>query len=327
MAATEIRTSSVQQWSDIASKNFLELDIESSRSTRFFTSALIAQFGDSIAAELYLTATRVLRPRLIAENGPLPCFKLYWQLDGESRICQGNQDTRLRKGMWSVYDTTREYSIESSEYSRSLVLLVPQHESRGWSPAVAALAGRAMAGGGTAHIVLSSLSALLREPGPLDPGSQQALQDATVNLLQQALASQARQYLDTRIQEPDARLQRAIRLINERLSEPGLTADVVARELGMARRTLYNLFTLSGTTPRAFIQQARLDWACQMLAQPAWRDTPVAEIARHTGFADPAHFSKVFTARHGVSPAIWRIGQHSGKTPERPRPRPAAREH
>lgn len=312
MAVTEIRTSNVQQWSDIASKNFLELDIESSRGSRFFTSALIAQFGDSIAAELHLTATRVLRPRITAENGPMPCFKLYWQLEGESRICQGSQDTRLRKGMWSVYDTTREYCIESSEYSRSLVLLVPQHESRGWSPAVAALAGRAMSGGGTAHIVLSSLSALLRDPTPLDMDSQHALQDATVSLLERALANQARQYLDAPTQETDLRMQRAIRMISERLADPGLTADVVARELGMARRTLYNLFTAAGLTPRAYIQQARLDWACQMLTQPAWRDAPVAEIARHAGFADPAHFSKVFASRHGVSPAIWRISQHSG---------------
>jgi AraC family transcriptional regulator, positive regulator of tynA and feaB len=59
-------------------------------------------------------------------------------------------------------------------------------------------------------------------------------------------------------------------------------------------------------TPHAFIRSAKLDRACALLHQPAGRKNSVAGIARQCGFADPAHFSRAFHARHGVAPTAWR---------------------
>ena len=56
--------------------------------------------------------------------------------------------------MWSIYDTTREYTIESSDRSRFMVLLVPQADGQAWSPAVGALGGKALDGGGAPRIVI-----------------------------------------------------------------------------------------------------------------------------------------------------------------------------
>jgi len=36
------------------------------------------------------------------------------------------------------------------------------------------------------------------------------------------------------------------------------------------------------------------------------RDLPLAEIAISAGFANQSHFTKVFSAQAGVSPAAWR---------------------
>ncbi len=312
MLPTEVRSRSLRHWHEVANTHFLELECVAQDRPEFWCTALVAQFGDSLAAELNLSAMRVIRRRPCAENSPRTYFKLYWQLQGESRIQQGRNDAVLKPGMWSVYDTSRPYQIESTDRSRALALLVPQYESRGWTPAVRALSGQALPGGGTSHIVLSSLATLLRDPTPLDADSQHALQDATVNLLERALQSQARCTLPGPAAGDDSqRLERIQRFLHERLADPELSVDGAARQLGMSRRTLYNLFVRTGTTPRAYIQQARLRRACELLAEPAWRDTPVAEIARHSGFADPAHFSRVFAAQHRVPPAVWRT-QHLG---------------
>lgn len=313
MLPTEVRSRSLQHWHQVANTHFLELECVAPDRPDFFCSALVQTFGDSLAAELRLSALRVVRRRQTAENATTPYFKLFWQLDGESRINQGSSDAILKPGMWSVYDTSRAYQIESSDRSRALALLVPQHESRGWSPAVQALSGQALPGGGTSQIVLSSLATLLRDPTPLDTDSQHALQDATVSLLERALESQARSRLPS-ARGDEVRLDRIKRYLHEHLADPDLSVDGAARNLGISRRTLYNLFVSTGITPRAYIQQARLERACALLAEPAWRDTPVAEIARHSGFADPAHFSRAFVARHRLPPAIWR-SHHLGTRP------------
>ena len=304
MLPIEVRSQSLQHWHQITNSNFLELECVAPDRPDFYCTALLASFGDSLAAELRLSAMRVIRRRHTAENSVVPYFKLFWQLAGESRIEQAGEDAVLKPGMWSVYDTSRAYQIDASDHSRSLVLLVPQCESQGWTPAVRALSGKALPGGGTPHIVLSSLATLLRDPTPLDADSQHALQDATVSLLERALQSQVRSILPAGGEGP--RLDRIKRYLHEHLADPDLSVDQAARQLGMSRRTLYNVFVSTGTTPRAYIQQARLERACELLSEPAWRDTPVAEIARHSGFADPAHFSRAFVARHRVPPAIWR---------------------
>jgi AraC-like DNA-binding protein len=36
------------------------------------------------------------------------------------------------------------------------------------------------------------------------------------------------------------------------------------------------------------------------------RDLPLSEIAVSAGFANQSHFTKVFSAQVGVSPAVWR---------------------
>lgn len=305
MLSTEVRAQTLHHWREVANQHFLELECIAPDRPHFYCSALVTPFGDSLAAELRLSALRVVRRKQVAENASQAYFKLFWQLEGKSRIHQGRQESLLQPGMWSVYDTSRAYEIESTDRSRALVLLIPQSESRGWTPAVRALAGQGLNGGGPAQIVLASLAALLRDPTPLNPDSQHALQDATVNLLENALHERARALLP--VTGPSRmQLEQIKEYINENLANPELSVDAVAQALGISRRTLYNLFVPTGTTPRAYIQNCRLQRAQELLSQPAWLSCPVAEIAQLCGFSDPAHFSRAFASRHRMPPAIWR---------------------
>lgn len=303
----EIRTDDLESWRELASTHFLPLQCQpAGAGGRFFCSALVARLGDSLAAELCVSESRVIRRRVDAENGDKPYFKLFWQLSGRSQIQQGPNESVLEPGMWSVYDTTREYRIASSERARFMVLLVPQSESMGWSPAVAALAGRALPGGGVPHVVMSGLAGMLRDGSPIDDGSQQALQVSTVSLLECALQGQVGHQGLRLAPDAHARLQRVQTYIDSHLADSLLSPAGLARVFGMSRRTLYNLFVAARTTPRAYIQQARLARARALLAEPAWRDNTLSQVAERSGFADPAHFTRAFHATYGTTPSAWR---------------------
>ena len=305
----EVQIADRQIWRDLTCQNFMELDCEAAAPGPFNFSALLARFSDSLAAEMCVSASRVTRRQVDADRCTQAYFKLVWQFSGQGRIRQGGHDSELRAGNWAIYDTAKEYVFESSDRARFLVLLLPQHESMGWSPAVAALAGRALPGGGVARIVFSGLSAMLRDGTPLDDESQKTLQDSTIALLERALEGHCRDQISEISGGNALRLQRVKAYILDHLSDPSLTPEKVALTFSMSRRSLYNLFLECEETPRAYIQQVRLDRAARLLKNPASFEFPVAHIARSCGFVGQSHFSRAFHARFGVAPSQWR-GPH-----------------
>lgn len=60
---------------------------------------------------------------------------------------------------------------------------------------------------------------------------------------------------------------------------------------------------IAGCAPRQFIQEVRLERACQLL-----RETPlgISQIAEEVGYADVFQFSRIFKNRIGLAPSRWR---------------------
>ena len=104
------------------------------------------------------------------------------------------------------------------------------------------------------------------------------------------------------------------RFIDQHLTSPLLSADMIAAEFGMSRATLYRLFAPLGGVAN-FIRARRLHRAFFDLADPGTR---VSEVARRWCFSSEAVFSRSFKAAYGISPRAARGasllgGQHIAK--------------
>ncbi len=77
---------------------------------------------------------------------------------------------------------------------------------------------------------------------------------------------------------------------------------------GLSRYELARQFRrVSGTSPYRYLLMRRLDDARKQLAGHA----ALAEIALDAGFADQAHFTRMFKAAYGLTPASYRaLGAH-----------------
>lgn len=89
--------------------------------------------------------------------------------------------------------------------------------------------------------------------------------------------------------------------------DAGRTRLVHSRELematGLSRYELARQFRLAlGTSPHRYLLMRRLDTAREAMH----RGRPLAEIADEVGFADQAHFTRVFKAASGLTPARYR---------------------
>jgi AraC family transcriptional regulator len=83
-----------------------------------------------------------------------------------------------------------------------------------------------------------------------------------------------------------------------------LSLQQVAGEFGLSVSHFSRAFRIStGLPPHQWLLRQRVKAAKQLMSV---RDLPLSEIAISAGFANQSHFTKVFSAQVGVSPAAWR---------------------
>ncbi len=78
-----------------------------------------------------------------------------------------------------------------------------------------------------------------------------------------------------------------------------------ARAIGISERYLHRLFAQRGHRFSRFVMDRRLD-AARGLLGCAGNGLSIASVAYQCGFLDPAHFSRLFKRRYGLSPRDYR---------------------
>jgi len=92
-------------------------------------------------------------------------------------------------------------------------------------------------------------------------------------------------------------------IIRARLTERNLSILKIAEQLGVSRRSLNRRLAKQGQTFARLLRSVRFAIARQLLVESA---TPLAQIARAIGYAEPSVFSRMFQRWSGVSPREWR---------------------
>ncbi|SOD82407.1 hybrid sensor histidine kinase/response regulator transcription factor [Spirosoma fluviale] len=98
-------------------------------------------------------------------------------------------------------------------------------------------------------------------------------------------------------------LEKVHALINKNMSNPDLSVEMIASEIGISRVHLHRkLKELTNSTTRDLIRHIRLKQAADLLTT---KGLTVSEVAFATGFANANNFSVSFKELYGVSPAHY----------------------
>src|SRR5256885_2071109 len=93
--------------------------------------------------------------------------------------------------------------------------------------------------------------------------------------------------------------RRALELIDARL-DARLTVDMLAREVGLSPAHFARAFKETvGRAPHQYLLWLRLERARRLLELC---DADLSDIAQRTGFADQAHFTRLFKRAYGITP-------------------------
>lgn len=102
-------------------------------------------------------------------------------------------------------------------------------------------------------------------------------------------------------------VRRATTILTERFGE-NHSLEELSAEVGVHRSHLARLFRKHlGVSVGEFVRDRRLEWGYQQLLSS---DAKIAVVAAEAGFADHAHFCRLFKARYGKAPSAIRYQSH-----------------
>ena len=118
------------------------------------------------------------------------------------------------------------------------------------------------------------------------------------------IARYVRHYLEDAMSQPSVLIDATVRqLVFALLPSGRCTSDLLARHLGIDRRTLSRRLAARGTAFSAIVNDVRLELVQRHILT---EHRSLTETAQLLGFSSPATFSRWFLAHFGVPATAWR---------------------
>ncbi|MFE1191373.1 helix-turn-helix domain-containing protein [Streptomyces olivaceoviridis] len=225
---------------------------------------------------------------------------------GNARVEQDKRDVHVRSGALFVYDRARPLRLTFPEPFQTKSLVLPRHvldlgESELRQITAAPLGRESPLG----TLLTPLLSRLVETAATYPQRTGESIARNVVDMVQ-TLAEErlSRPGTDT----PTAARMLLLRIrayIDQHLSDRDLAPDTIARAHHISVRYLHKLFELENITVSRWIQKRRLEHSRRDMARRA-PELTIGAVAHRWWFTSPSHFSRVFRATYGVSPAEWR---------------------
>ncbi|SDO45101.1 helix-turn-helix domain-containing protein [Pseudomonas jinjuensis] len=247
-------------------------------------------------------------------QSPDDAFLYSLQLQGEGLLAQGERSVSLRPGDGVLYDCSRPFQWAFSGHLQQLVVRLPRDLLRGrLKDPDKCTALRVSGGQGIGRLLATQLHSLLYERDAIDPETARYVSGSTLDLLSGALSELSRQLPGPASNLRAYHLNRAYACIAERIRQPELSPESIAKSLGISLRYLHQLFHGTGTTVARYIQDMRLDGCARELAALPARSHSITDLAFAWGFESSAHFSRVFRNRFQLSAREYRAQHARGR--------------
>ncbi|WP_080741455.1 MULTISPECIES: helix-turn-helix domain-containing protein [Burkholderia] len=301
-------------WSDIVCDAYVQLECEiADRQSTIEGSIAVAQLATLCLTKVTSSAQRVHRtPSKIAQSGE-DYFLISIQTRGNGVVVQDGREASLMPGDFTMYDSTRPYTLAFDGDFQQYVLMLPGRLLRTEFPCAEQLTANTVSGErGAGHLMLNMIHTLAGSIDTLAPESAGAIADSVRQILIAGLST-----LPAAKQAPMSQLrlfnlERIRSCVRDRLREPGLTISSIAAELKVSPSTLHRTWGTETCSLGDWIWTQRLDAAYRDIRDPGLVGRSISEIAFSWGFNDAAHFSRAFRARFGCTPRELRPRSMTG---------------
>ncbi|MFE7593366.1 helix-turn-helix domain-containing protein [Kitasatospora sp. NPDC057512] len=231
------------------------------------------------------------------------------QVSGRAVLEQDGRRAEVPPGGIVLYDTGRPFAVDYPGRFRTHLFQLPRRllgvPERDLRHAAGTAIGPADGCGPVLGPFLGTLAASAHSyPGPVGDHLAGRVADLVSALVTQLAADGPDR---AGLGGPNEHLVRRVRdYIDQRLRDPELTPERIARAHRISVRYLHRLFEDEGVTVSRLVRQRRLEACARELGRHGRTAPTVAAVAQRWGFVNPAHFSRAFRVAYGVSPRDWR---------------------
>jgi AraC family transcriptional regulator, positive regulator of tynA and feaB len=241
-------------------------------------------------------------------------YVLYLPHAAQFEMHQDGRDMRIGPGMYAFVSTSRPFDgFEEPLHNRhafsSTHLSIPAARLRERVPFIDDLCNVAQPLlPGSTRLMATVVGAIFEDGPSLSAHAAIGFGDSLIDLVAEAAEESLASEEPVALMTGSATFRRATEFIEANLTDPMLNALSVARACNVSVRALHLAFQPTGTTVAAHIRESRLMGCRKDVCDPRWVHETVANIALDWGFADPAHFSRLYKARFGIAPSRERPG-------------------
>jgi len=299
----------IEAWQCAVRNSFVPMSVKIETALPVFSGAIDSRMLDHVCLSLVEASQhRVLHSKRDIDNTQGDYLLVSLQLAGVSYLKQHDQVAQVNPGELIAYDAQRPYEWVIPAAFRQLVVRAPKQHFHYAMPALLNGVPRAIAcHTGMGRVTFSHVSEVFEQADALRPGDARSLVGGLVEAISRTLS-------EAFGKEPAAcsnvqmmHLRRAHAFIDDQISNPELSPEMVAAYLGISVRHLHNLFHGEQQSVGRFILQKRLAHCARAITDPALTAVPVSSIAYSWGFNSPGHFSRAFRAEFGLSPREYRL--------------------
>lgn len=291
-------------WHSVACKNVVDHDSRPANRLNFEAEIDTGSFGLFELVLFRNSAMRVSHTTHHIAHARSDDLFVCRQISGSILLEQDTREAELEAGDVTLLDPLRPYDGSFSECSATLVLKVPRRELEVRLGKIRDMTARPIKPIRVEDdLALSVLAKLPSLAGKMNPISEKMVGSHALDLMAVSLAMtlDGRQ---PRVSSGKALVGLNIRsVIEARLSDPALDAQMVADAAGVSVRYANDILADHDTSIRRLIQTRRLARCRSALEDPNQSHRSVSEIAYDWGFFDMTHFARRFKKAYGILPS------------------------
>lgn len=234
-----------------------------------------------------------------------PRYLIRYMKTGRSWFCDTGPGFTCTPGTFLILAPTRQFNVHHAG-AKSINISFPGELLRAQVRDIDLFCFRPIsAATGPGQLLKGLISHIWDQRESLTGEDSKNVSGAVVQLLRSVIQKPETENCSER-SSYDIRTKQMEKVIDAFLPSEELNADLIARELGISTRYLFEITAYRETTVGKIILEKRLEKCREDLLNPGLADKSITEIALGWGFKDISHFSHRFSERFKMSPRSFR---------------------
>jgi AraC family transcriptional activator of tynA and feaB len=303
------RAADTGSWQSLLSATLLPGQVQTSSALAIGELGISRLLGGGAIAFLSVAPQEIVHLREHLPRDIQDGFLIHIVLEGHGEIEQGDIRLSFGPGDVSFRSTAAPSRVRFLAPARLIALRVPRERMEAYiGPRGRHEARLSRHDTRVAHVIHTFVEQLMPcfFTASFEPVA--ALEQSLLLLLATAYSTneRVRPPAHVRASTTGRRWQSVLAHIDAHLTEADLSPGTCAQALNLSSRYIHALFAERQLRFSRYVLEKRLELSRTQLEDRRLARYSIASLAYRCGFADAAHFSRVFARRFGMAPGAWR---------------------